>query len=66
MATLDHVGKQCEAVVAVDADVTRAQMDALGRRGTRAGRVKLSSKGGNPFGDMRAVQRFPERLKDLG
>ena len=63
MATLDHVGKHYTAVVVVDADVTRAQIDTLGRRGACTARVKLADKGGNPFEDMLAVQRFTERLK---
>ncbi|MAI47763.1 MAG: GntR family transcriptional regulator [Hyphomicrobiaceae bacterium TMED74] len=66
MYILDQVGEQYKAVVAVDADVTDEQLDALGRRGACGVRVNLADKGGNPFEDLRAVQRFTERLKDSG
>lgn len=55
-----------KAVVAVDATVTDKELEHLAERGACGVRVNLADKGGNPFKDMRAVQQFTERLKDLG
>lgn len=66
MDVVDHVGSTYKAVVAVDGDVTDRQLEDFDRRGACGVRVNLADKGGNPFNDMRAVQRFTERLRDLG
>ncbi len=66
MDILDQVGTKYKAVVAVDGDVTDKELEALDARGACGVRVNLADKGGNPFDDMRAVQQFTERLKDLG
>jgi 2-pyrone-4,6-dicarboxylate lactonase len=54
------------AVVAVDADVSDKELEDLHARGGRGARVNLVDKGGNPFDSIGAVQKFSERLKDLG
>jgi len=66
---MDAVGRmdgRFKAVVAVDAGVTDKQLETLGARGACGVRVNLADKGGNPFEDLQAVQRFTERLKDIG
>lgn len=54
------------AVVAVDADVSDKELEDLHARGARGARVNIVDPGGNPFDGMGAVQKFTERLKDLG
>lgn len=54
------------AVVAVDATVTDKQLENYHEQGARGARVNLVDKGGNPFDGSRAVQKFTERLKDMG
>ena len=66
MHIVDQVGARYKAVVAVDGDVTDKELEAFNARGACGVRVNLADKGGNPFEDMRAVQEFTERLKDLG
>ena len=66
MDIVDQVGGSYKAVVAVDGDVTDKELEAFNARGACGVRVNLADKGGNPFDDMRAVQRFTERLKDIG
>jgi predicted TIM-barrel fold metal-dependent hydrolase len=66
MDVLDHVGDAYRAIVAVEADVTDRELEALHERGARGVRVNLADKGGNPFASMRAVQAFTERLAPLG
>jgi 2-pyrone-4,6-dicarboxylate lactonase len=66
---LDAVAEMGEAyrcVVAVDADVTDKQLEAFHEQGARGVRVNLVDKGGNPFDSIADVQKFTERLKDLG
>jgi predicted TIM-barrel fold metal-dependent hydrolase len=66
MDVVDHMDGKFKAIVAVDAAVTDKDLQAMHDRGARGVRVNLADKGGNPFEDMRAVQKFTERLKDLG
>lgn len=66
MDVVDRMAGKFKAVVAVDAAVTDRELEALAARGACGVRVNLADKGGNPFEDMRAVQRFTERLADLG
>ena len=54
------------AVVAVDAAVTDTQLTHFHERGARGARVNLVDKGGNPFNNLRMLQQFTERLKDMG
>ncbi len=54
------------AVVAVDASVTDSQLEEFHERGARGARVNLVDKGGNPFDGSRAVQKFTDRIKDMG
>lgn len=54
------------AIVALDDTVTDKQLEQLHARGARGVRVNLADKGGNPFDGPRAVQKFTERIKDLG
>lgn len=63
---VDRMGGKFRAVVAVDADVTDAQLEAYHARGARGARVNIVDKGGNPFADINAVRAFTERLKPLG
>lgn len=63
---VDRMDGRFLAIVAVDASVTDKELEAFHARGARGVRVNLADKGGNPFDDMRAVQKFTERLKDLG
>jgi 2-pyrone-4,6-dicarboxylate lactonase len=66
MNAVDRMGAKFKAVVAVDASVTDRELEVLHERGACGVRVNLADKGGNPFDNMRAVQKFTERLKDLG
>ena len=66
MDALDIMGEQYRAIVAVGPDVTDRELAAFHDRGARGVRVNLADKGGNPFDGIGAVQRFTERLKDLG
>ena len=66
MDAVDRMGGAYKAVVAVDRHVTDDELEALDARGACGVRVNLADKGGNPFDDMGDVQRFTERLKDLG
>lgn len=66
MDAVDAMDGAYKAVVAVDADVTDKEIEALSARGACGVRVNLADKGGNPFADMRAVRTFTERLKDHG
>ena len=66
MDVVDHMAGNFKAVVAVDADITDRELEDLDARGACGVRVNLADKGGNPFENMRAVQRFTERLADLG
>ena len=54
------------AIVAVDATITDKQLEEFNRQGARGARVNLVDKGGNPFDGPRAVQKFTERIKDMG
>ena len=54
------------AVVAVNEDVTDAELQRLHERGARGARVNIVDKGGMPFDGIGAVRRFTERIKDLG
>lgn len=65
MDVVDQMGGQYKAVVAVDASVTDQKLEALDQRGACGVRVNLADKGGNPFEDMQAVQKFTERLREL-
>lgn len=66
MDVVDQMAGKYKAVVAIDADVTDEELEALHERGACGVRVNLADKGGNPFDSMAAVQRFTERLKNLG
>lgn len=66
MDVVDTMAGKFKAVVAVEPTVTDKDLEALAARGACGVRVNLADKGGNPFDNMRAVQRFTERLKDLG
>jgi len=59
-------GDKFRAIVAVDASVTDQQLRDFHERGARGARVNLVDPGGNPFDGPAAVQKFTERLKDLG
>ena len=48
------------------ANVSDKELEYLHARGARGARVNIVDKGGNPFDGMGAVQKFTERLKDLG
>lgn len=66
---LDAVAKmdgKFRAIVAVDATVTDKELESFHNSGARGVRVNLVDKGGNPFDGPRAVQKFTERLKDMG
>jgi 2-pyrone-4,6-dicarboxylate lactonase len=63
---VDKMDGKFLAVVAVDSDVTDAALEDFHARGARGARVNLVDKGGNPFDSAAAVQKFTERLKDLG
>jgi 2-pyrone-4,6-dicarboxylate lactonase len=66
---LDAVAKmdgKFRAIVAVDAEVTEKELEGFHARGARGVRVNLVDKGGNPFDGPRAVQKFTERIKDMG
>lgn len=63
---VDKMNGKFLAVVAVDASVTDKQLEQFHVRGARGARVNLVDKGGNPFNGRRALQRFTERIKDLG
>lgn len=66
---LDAVAKMAGkflAVVAVDTAVTDKELQDLHDRGARGVRVNLVDKGGNPFDGPTAVQKFTERIKDMG
>ncbi len=66
MDIVDQMAGQYKAIIAVDADVTDKELQTFHARGACGVRVNLADKGGNPFDDMSAVQKFTERLKDLG
>jgi 2-pyrone-4,6-dicarboxylate lactonase len=63
---VDQMAGKFLAIVAVDASVTDQELEAFHERGARGARVNLVDKGGNPFENARAVQKFTERIKDLG
>ncbi len=63
---VDQMKGKFVAVVAVDATVTDNQLEQFHARGARGARVNLVDKGGNPFESVRALQKFTERLKDMG
>lgn len=63
---VDKMAGKFLAVVAVDSQVTDRELEELHERGARGVRVNLVDKGGNPFDSTRAVQKFTERIKDLG
>lgn len=63
---VDKMDGKFLAVVAVDESVTDTQLEQYHARGARGARVNLVDKGGNPFDGPRAVQKFTERIKDLG
>ena len=63
---VDKMNGKFLAVVAVDASVTDKQLEQFHLRGARGARVNLVDKGGNPFNGRRALQKFTERIKDLG
>jgi 2-pyrone-4,6-dicarboxylate lactonase len=63
---VDKMNGKFLAVVAVDADVTDEELEGFHARGARGARVNLVDKGGNPFDGAKAVQKFTERIKDLG
>ncbi len=62
----DKMNGKFLAVVAVDASVTDKQLEQFHDRGARGARVNLVDKGGNPFDNTKALQKFTERLKDMG
>ena len=53
-------------VVAVDADVSDAELSRLDAAGARGIRVNLADKGGMPFDSLAEVERFARRLAPLG
>jgi predicted TIM-barrel fold metal-dependent hydrolase len=61
-----QMGGQYLAVVAVNEEVTDAELERLHERGARGARVNIVDKGGMPFDGIGAVRRFTERIKDLG
>jgi len=63
---VDKMNGKFLAVVAVDATVTDKQLEQFRARGARGARVNLVDKGGNPFNGTRALQKFTERIKDMG
>jgi len=63
---VEKTGGKFRAVVAVDANVSDKELENLHARGARGARVNIVDKGGNPFDGMGAVQKFTERLKNLG
>lgn len=63
---VEQMGDKFKAIVAVDASVTDAQLEAFHQRGARGARVNLVDKGGNPFDGPVAVRKFTERIKELG
>lgn len=63
---VDKMNGKFLAVVAVDANVTDDQLEQFNARGARGARVNLVDKGGNPFNNARALQKFTERIKDMG
>lgn len=63
---VDNMGGKFLAVVAVGPTVTDSELEQLHARGARGVRVNLVDKGGNPFDGTRAVQKFTERIKDMG
>jgi len=58
--------ERMRAIVAVDADVTDAQLKAFNNAGVRGVRVNLVDKGGMPFDGMSAVRRFTDRIAEYG
>lgn len=66
MDVVEKMSDRFLAVIAVDAEVTDKELERFHERGARGVRVNLADKGGNPFEDIRAVQRFTERIKHLG
>jgi len=64
--TVDKMQGKFLAIVEVDATVTDAELEHFHSRGARGVRVNLVDKGGNPFEDARALQKFTERIKDMG
>lgn len=62
----DRMDGQYLAIAAVDAEVTDKELEALHDRRVRGVRVNLVDKGGMPFDSIADVQRFTDRIKDLG
>ncbi len=66
---LDYVARhpaRMRAVVAVDADVTDAELEAMHSQGARGIRVNIADAGGNPFASLQEIETFAHRLKGLG
>jgi len=63
---VDRMDGKFMAIAAVGADITDAELEALHERRVRGVRVNLVDKGGMPFEDIRAVQKFTDRIKHLG
>lgn len=63
---VDRMEGKFIAIAAVGADITDAELEALHERRVRGVRVNLVDKGGMPFEDIRAVQKFTDRIKHLG
>lgn len=68
-AMLDAVARDpvnLRAVVAVDADITDAQLRVLDAAGARGIRVNLVDPGGMPFDTFDEVERFAARIAPMG
>ena len=63
---VDKMNGRFFAVVAVDATVTDKQLQQFHECGARGARVNLVDKGGNPFNNAHALQKFTDRIKDMG
>lgn len=68
-ATMDAVATaphRIRAVIAVDQNISDRELEDFHAAGARGVRINMVDKGGMPFDDMAAVQRFAERLVPLG
>lgn len=68
-ATMDAVATapdRTRAVIAVGQDISDAELAGFHAAGARGVRINLVDKGGMPFDDMTAVQRFAERIVPFG
>lgn len=66
MDAVERMDGRFRAVVAVDDTVSDSQLEQFHSCGARGARVNLVDKGGNPFKNSRALQRFTERIHHLG